>query len=411
MKKLLFIFLLLTVFFSSLPTWAALIPFNASPSSDDLSSKLSALIRLDQPQQIANISESTLILDLMRSRGITLNSIVGSGTYSLSWTPIPGAAAFTINTTEGVLSVDGVGIGSRNSTISGTCATLFCPTFAESLTLTSSEKSQIVERILANVTLGDVLRKSFTPPSITVDYERVWNVTGLAVQISKFSIIAGASTNIDVKLNQTRLLSVKGTTTTLGLPIASNAQVNANLNWQATLQSIGTPVPTTIQSASAQIVTPDGKLIQRINQRVSNSATRAKTLAQSFPSQTTTTATETLSERMPLSAAIAAKARQLGANRIIIQRDFTDGFNVISASTTIPLTSASAAGFQITRVDLSFVDGSRVKIANTDDSLQVKASINYTGTGQLQAIWEWAPLISSGQPLFRPLPASGKPKT
>ncbi|MFT5115525.1 MAG: hypothetical protein ACI8P9_004876 [Parasphingorhabdus sp.] len=389
----------------------AILPFSATPASGSLSVSLSALVNLNQPSQINNVDESTLILDLLKSRGITLNSVVTGGTQSLSWILIFPGVTEDYSSGVGTLSINGVTIGSRGASPSADCTGGFaCVPVPETLVLTAVEKTTIAEALLAGVTLGDVLQRGFTPVPITLEYSREWTafISSSESQLGTFSIVVGSSANIDVKLNQTRLLGVTGTTTSSGLPIGSPATVFVNMNWVATLQSIGTPVPITFKSTSVEILTPDGRLIQRINRPLSNTATRNKTLSELFPSQATTTVTQSLTESISLPPTIAVKARQFGANRVIVRRTFSEGFNSFSSEVSIPLTSASAAGFQITRVDLRFADNSRVKVAYQGEQLQVLASINYLGTGQIQAMWEWAPLLSGGQPLFRPLPSTGR---
>lgn len=66
-------------------------------------------------------------------------------------------------------------------------------------------------------------------------------------------------------------------------------------------------------------------------------------------------------------------------------------------------------GFQLTRVDLAFDDGSRLRVDDPGITRHAVATLNYLGTGFLRGTWEIAPVVAGATPFFRPLP--GRPAT
>lgn len=121
----------------------------------------------------------------------------------------------------------------------------------------------------------------------------------------------------------------------------------------------------------------------------------------------TATAGSTVSfvETVIVPASVAVAAQQYGLSSITYSRDFVDDDNIpVTGNVTIYFTSALGATFGISRVALSFDDGSPVRIAQVHDKMHARAELTVTGTGLLQATWEVAsPPSTQGEPFFMPL--------
>ncbi len=90
--------------------------------------------------------------------------------------------------------------------------------------------------------------------------------------------------------------------------------------------------------------------------------------------------------------------------RIVVSGDVREATPEIVAEPPTPAAPVLPP-FELTRVDLAFDDGSRLKVDDADTTRHLVATLNYHGTGFLRATWEVAPVIAGGRPLFRPLPA------
>jgi hypothetical protein len=124
------------------------------------------------------------------------------------------------------------------------------------------------------------------------------------------------------------------------------------------------------------------------------SQTRAKKLGQ--------TTNFAFKENVLVPSSIIFQAQQSGANQIVYQRLFNDGAAGLFGQITLPITSPSAAGFSISRVQLQFEDGAPTKLVERETPLQILAVINFNGTGLLEATWQLAgPTSTAGQPIFR----------
>jgi hypothetical protein len=111
-----------------------------------------------------------------------------------------------------------------------------------------------------------------------------------------------------------------------------------------------------------------------------------------------------IKETVLVPTSIIFRAQKLGATKIVYSRSFVDCAACISASGTIslPISSPSAAGFSISRVQLQFEDGAPTKLVPRESPLRVFAVISFTGTGLLEATWELAgPTSTAGEPILR----------
>jgi hypothetical protein len=116
-------------------------------------------------------------------------------------------------------------------------------------------------------------------------------------------------------------------------------------------------------------------------------------------------ATVTLVETVFVPASVAVGAQKYGLSTITYERDFVDADAVpYTGAVTIDFSSALGAGFGVTREELSFDDGTPVRILQVSDALSARAELLTTGTGLLQAVWEVAgPPSTQGEPVYRPL--------
>lgn len=70
----------------------------------------------------------------------------------------------------------------------------------------------------------------------------------------------------------------------------------------------------------------------------------------------------------------------------------------------IRIVGSSGGPLALSRVSLRFSDGSRRRVVGPEHPLRALATVNYSGGGLLQAVWEVAtPPGTSGQPVYRPL--------
>ncbi len=380
------------------------------PTGASASVNLQALVNLTTPANIVDVDEDTLVTDIIQRRGIRVGSIFTPNSFNMVWDPVfeSQQASYTSRSTEGVVSLDGDRIGAQNQTKKSACANNACPKVADAVTFTTSMQKIVVEKLLDGVTIGAILNKTVAPKTVLVVYQRVWS-SDITDHVGRFSIEVSAAFNIKVNLSQTRLIDVTGSSSARALPIGSNAPTPVNLQWTARLQTVGAPAPITLKSDFVDILTPSGQLLHRIPRRINRALGRAKSLSQSFPSQTANVSTELFTDPISIPASVAARAGSSGARGVKLVRTFTDGTTSHTTGIDIPLGTSSTAGFQITRVDLRFKDGSRVKVVGQGEQVTAIVDINYLGNGQLQAVWEWAPVASGGVPFFRPLSPARQP--
>ncbi len=80
------------------------------------------------------------------------------------------------------------------------------------------------------------------------------------------------------------------------------------------------------------------------------------------------------------------------------------GSNGVDGYIPIRIVGSNAGPLSLARVSLRFSDGSRRRVVGVEHPLRALATVNYTGGGLLQAVWEVAtPPGTSGQAIYRPL--------
>ncbi len=112
----------------------------------------------------------------------------------------------------------------------------------------------------------------------------------------------------------------------------------------------------------------------------------------------------TFSESVIIPADVVLRAQRLGASGLVFQRAFADIPPAVTGEVSLPISSAAAAGFGVTREALQFDNGAALRVLGRHEDLRALAEIAYSGGGLLQAMWELAePASTSGEPIFRPL--------
>jgi len=123
------------------------------------------------------------------------------------------------------------------------------------------------------------------------------------------------------------------------------------------------------------------------------------------PAGTPASETVRIPETLGIPASALARALNNGVSRLFYRRDFEDGTGAsLRVALVVHLTGAGAAGFAVNYVDLRFDDTSVRRLVKPEARLRARATIRFTGSGQLRAVWEVAdPASASGTPVFRPL--------
>ncbi len=135
-----------------------------------------------------------------------------------------------------------------------------------------------------------------------------------------------------------------------------------------------------------------GRLLGRVEQRLLQ--TRPVSPGDTF----------TFRETVRVPATLLYRAHKAGVRLIYYQRTFDDGYGTQSASTEMRLTSAAAAGFNLSRLALSFEGGWLHRVVAPGEALRPRAVVSFSGSGQFRATWEVAePATTRGEPVFRPL--------
>jgi len=129
------------------------------------------------------------------------------------------------------------------------------------------------------------------------------------------------------------------------------------------------------------------------------------------PAGTPASETVRIPETLAIPASALARAFNAGVSRLFYRRDFEDGTGLgRPVSLTLHLTGAGAAGFSVNYVGLRFDDQTVRRLVSPAARLRAQATIRFTGSGQLRAVWEVAdPASASGTPVFRPLRVVRRP--
>ncbi len=380
-----------------------------SPSSTSAAVDATALVNLTTPGAVDGFDQNTPLLEVLDRRNIPLRSVLAPASFALSWNPVFEGivTSYTSTSSQGVLRLDGEQVGVRNQTLSSFCINPNCALASETLTLAPAVGEDIARTLLQGITLGEAAR-GIGNRSATLSYTRAFSHAGTSPDdhVATVNIALSLRPNVNVSLAAFRLLSVEGRSGSLSLPAATTAQVPVNLSWEVRYEQLGAPPPVTLRSDAVEVLDANGRLLQRIPRPLTRALARGRSLAEAFPGAGAATGSEQFNDVLTLPPSVAAAAARAGTSRIVLRRTFTDGSTTRSADIPLVVGSTSMAAFQVTRVDLRFEDGARAAVVDRNLPLHAVADINYLGSGQLQATWEWAPVSGGGAPLFRPLPPS-----
>lgn len=111
-----------------------------------------------------------------------------------------------------------------------------------------------------------------------------------------------------------------------------------------------------------------------------------------------------IQETVSIPAEVIVRAHQAGLSSFVYRRQFTPAGAGDIGAITLRITSSAAGGFYVSRLGLSFNDGTAAKSTAPDSELRAQATIGYSGSGLLRAVWEVAaPPSTLGQAVYRPL--------
>ncbi|GAB4371299.1 MAG: hypothetical protein Kow00114_32110 [Kiloniellaceae bacterium] len=190
-------------------------------------------------------------------------------------------------------------------------------------------------------------------------------------------------------------------TTQARIPISAIAPSSVTVTWRVVrLGGSAATNPGTISSPSGTLLI-NGVPVQTVSQTLSR-------FAPGVPPSTNELLTYT--ETFTIPQAIAFRAVKAGVP-IVYQRTFTDtagtfGGNPASlaGTTQITPTGPGSQPLNVTRLELRFDDGSRVKVLPKGSRLRAVAEVNASGVGLLEGEWQVATSpTTAGTPVFRTL--------
>lgn len=324
--------------------------------------------------------------------------------FSVTWTmSCDTASNFLPNSTRGEFRLNGQVIDTTGPLTAPPACDLSPPAppsvAQETVRLTQKVIDAVVTAIVGGLStdtllnMGNVLNRT-----VSLTYARLW-VDGPNGGLEE-EVTISINGRVDAALNRSRLISATGQV--FGgspvIPLTRAGVTPVNVNWTTTIEVVGGGTDLTIESQRIVFRTPAGEQIGTLTRPLTRPVLAGLTSA-------------LFNESITVQSTLAARARQLNAGQILIERRFTDGETEFVASVPFSIGTAGSGEFQIFRMDLRFTDGARVKVMEPDAPLQALVDINYNGTGQLIGRWEWAPLPAAGTPFFRPLPPAqgGRP--
>lgn len=177
--------------------------------------------------------------------------------------------------------------------------------------------------------------------------------------------------------------------------IALGRQALVSLNWQAVRDEtncLGTVTSASVEIRAGQI---NGPLLRTLPRRLSRSIACNPTFG---------TRTFSFADTLSIPSSVSEQALQLGSDRLVLVRTFTDGLSGSSAAATLALRSPAAAGFSLTAIQLELARGGAQRVIEQGEAVSARATFYYTGSGLLRGQWELAsPPGTAGVPLYRPL--------
>jgi hypothetical protein len=183
---------------------------------------------------------------------------------------------------------------------------------------------------------------------------------------------------------------------TLGTATASPSSFSATLQAGGAIHTIWSVTANTagmgVRSASGDfLLTMDGPVLASVPLPVTGTVVGG-------------TARLTDNVMIPASVVYQALAAHVGVFYFHRHFDPLTGGSGADGWVAIRIVGSNAGPLSLARVSLRFSDGTRRRVVGPEHPLHALATINYTGGGLLQAVWEVAtPPGTSGQPVYRPL--------
>jgi hypothetical protein len=174
--------------------------------------------------------------------------------------------------------------------------------------------------------------------------------------------------------------------------VAVTRPANLSVQWKVVSDAAA---PVTISSASAEFRagSPGGPLLEAVKRNVA-----------AVVSTGAAPHTVSVNERLQVPAHVVFKAHKMGYDKIVYTRSFTDGGAANSGSYVLNIRSSAAANFNIQSLSLLFDDESKERHVLQGDVMHVLATVQFGGSGLLQAVWEVAePVTSNGNEIYRTL--------
>ncbi len=382
---------------------AAVLGMQITPPSVNIQARTSVTASVPPPANgAASLGD---VLDSATRPALSINP----RSVALRWDPRCDALSdvinpFPITSPQATFRLNGRTVGGTGAiATAGMCTGSFGNAiFNENLLIPQSVIDAVRDAVLdeiQDISLSRAINNPVYRTTITVSYVRDFAHAAVVSQYT-VPIVFSVTTEINVNFSRLSAVAVSGGGGFLPLHAGATSARNLPLTWKADVESFGAGVALTVRSDGIEYRTPAGQLIRRI----------LSPLTQQFNPALATgrISTLTFNESLIIPMGIVNQARKLGANRLVIQRVFSDGKNALAASIAQPL--GGTAAFEITRMDLYFGDGvRRVPVVKQGVDLRAVMEINYLGGGLLRATWEWAPLSPGGVPLFRPLPVVYEP--
>jgi len=200
-----------------------------------------------------------------------------------------------------------------------------------------------------------------------------------------------ASASVRIRLNGSLLTGVDGRAVPSAVRASRRSRVT--INWALDVNRVGSGSPMDIRSKGGVLTLPDGSRVgKRSGRPLKRSGVRDRT---------------NISEQLSLSAAQTSRALDRGYGRLLYAREFTDGLSTHKATVAIDLLSPGGSGrgkLALTRVDLSFADGSKKTTIGAGKSLRARALVTSRGSGRLKGAWEISqPPSTPDNPQFKKL--------
>jgi hypothetical protein len=163
------------------------------------------------------------------------------------------------------------------------------------------------------------------------------------------------------------------------VPVSRYAVVS--INWKVTSNAT---VPVTVSSASGEFHagSAGGPLLESARKTIKSTISNGDTAS--------------LAERLYVPAHVVFKAHRMGHTSVVYVRSFSDGGVSAKGSHALNIRGAAGADFSIQNLSLIFDDESKQRHTTVGEEIHALATVNFSGSGLLQAVWEVAEPLPGG---------------